>query len=43
MSNFGLDVALNGISSEVNSFVSFPPLVVTANDHSISTVQRQTG
>jgi glycosyl transferase, family 25 len=41
MANFALDVALNGIYSQVNSFVSFPPLVVTANDHSASTVQGQ--
>ncbi len=42
MANFGLDVALNGLYSQVKSFVSFPPLVVTANDHSTSMVQGQT-
>jgi GR25 family glycosyltransferase involved in LPS biosynthesis len=37
--NLSIDVALNGVYSHVNSFVSIPPLVVTKNDHNTSTVQ----
>jgi GR25 family glycosyltransferase involved in LPS biosynthesis len=37
--NNGMDVALNGIYSHMNCFVCVPPLVVTRNDHSRSTVQ----
>ena len=37
-------LALVGILARVNAFASFPPLVVTKNDHSISTtVLRQSG
>jgi glycosyl transferase family 25 len=39
--NFGLDAALNGVYGHMNSFVSFPALVVTPNDHRISLVQRK--
>jgi glycosyl transferase family 25 len=38
--NSGMDVALNGVYSHMNCFVSVPPLVVTRNDRSRSTVQR---
>lgn len=38
--NYGMDVALNDVYSHMNCFVSVPPLVVTRNDHSRSTVQR---
>jgi len=38
--NNGMDVALNGVYSHMNCFVCVPPLVVTRNDHSRSTVQR---
>jgi glycosyl transferase family 25 len=38
LANTNLDIALNGIYSSKNCFLSFPPLVVTENDHSISTV-----
>jgi hypothetical protein len=37
--NYCMDVALNGIYEHINSFVSIPPLVVTRNDHSTSTIQ----
>ncbi len=39
--NDGLDTALNGVYADMNSFVSVPPLAVTPNDHSISTVHRK--
>jgi glycosyl transferase, family 25 len=39
MPNVAMSAALNGVYSHMNSFVSVPPLVVTPNDHSISTVQ----
>ncbi|MGE0257245.1 MAG: glycosyltransferase family 25 protein [Alphaproteobacteria bacterium] len=35
--NSALDLALVGLLGRVNAFASFPPLVVTRNDHSIST------
>ena len=35
--NSALDVALVGILDGVSAFASFPPLVITKNDHSIST------
>jgi hypothetical protein len=35
--NFDLGVAMVGILPRVSAFASFPPLVVTRNDHSIST------
>ncbi len=38
--NRGLDVMLNGVYPRVNAYVSFPPLIVTRNFHSSSTVQR---
>ena len=38
--NYCIDVALNGVYSHMNCFVCIPPLVVTRNDHSLSTVQR---
>jgi GR25 family glycosyltransferase involved in LPS biosynthesis len=38
--NYCIDVALNGVYSDMNCFVCIPPLVVTRNDHSRSTVQR---
>lgn len=38
--NYCIDVALNDVYSHMNCFVSVPPLVVTRNDHSLSTVQR---
>lgn len=37
--NYGIDVTLNGAYGYLNSFVSFPPLVVTRNDRKLSTIQ----
>jgi glycosyl transferase, family 25 len=37
--NTAIDVALNDVYPRVNAFVSFPPLVITRNFHSNSTVQ----
>uniref|UniRef100_Q3ASL1 Glycosyl transferase, family 25 n=1 Tax=Chlorobium chlorochromatii (strain CaD3) TaxID=340177 RepID=Q3ASL1_CHLCH len=37
--NNGIDIAMNKIYSSTNSYVSFPPLVVTKNEHAISTIQ----
>jgi glycosyl transferase family 25 len=37
--NTGIDFAMNRIYSSTNSFVCLPPLVVTKNEHNISTVQ----
>lgn len=39
LANNGIDITMNGVYQQVNAFVSFPPLVVTANEHGISTVQ----
>jgi glycosyl transferase, family 25 len=39
VANLALDVVLNHFYPELNSFVSFPPLVVTTNDTRTSTVQ----
>ena len=38
--NTGIDSAMNRIYSSTNSFVCFPPLAVTKNEHHISTVQK---
>lgn len=37
--NSSVDIALIGICKEINAYVSFPPLILTANERSISTVQ----
>jgi hypothetical protein len=37
--NSWLDIALNDAYRRLNCFVSFPPLVVTPNDHRTSTVR----
>jgi GR25 family glycosyltransferase involved in LPS biosynthesis len=37
--NTGIDLAMNKIYGSTNSYVSFPPLAVTRNEISISTVQ----
>lgn len=39
MPNNGIDIAMNAYYTELNAYVSFPPLVITENDHAISTVQ----
>lgn len=38
--NTGIDVAMNKIYATANSYVSFPPLVVTKNEHASSTIQQ---
>jgi GR25 family glycosyltransferase involved in LPS biosynthesis len=40
LANTNLDIALDGIYSTTNCYLSFPPIVVTENDHSLSTVQQ---
>jgi len=37
--NTGIDSAMNRLYADMQAYVSFPPLVVTENDHTISTVQ----
>jgi len=37
--NTGIDIAMNRIYATTSSHVAFPPLVVTKNEHSISTIQ----
>jgi glycosyl transferase, family 25 len=37
--NSWVDIALNEVYRHINCFVSFPPLVVTKNDHDASTVR----
>ena len=38
--NRALDVVLNDVYPRVNAYVSFPPLIMTRNFHSNSTVQQ---
>jgi GR25 family glycosyltransferase involved in LPS biosynthesis len=38
VSNFGIDVMMNALYPEVNAFVSFPPLAISKNEKSVSTV-----
>lgn len=38
--NSSIDIALIGICKKINAYVSFPPLILTPNDRSISTVQK---
>jgi len=38
--NRGVDVMLNDVYPRVNAYVSFPPLIITRNFHSNSTVQQ---
>jgi glycosyl transferase, family 25 len=39
--NTGIDVAMNRIYSSTESFVAFPPLAITKNDHGVSTIQKK--
>ena len=39
--NTGIDIAMNRIYADTNSFVAFPPLVITENQHEISTIQKK--
>jgi hypothetical protein len=34
----GIDMTLNAVYRDLNAFMCFPPLVVTRNDHSQSTI-----
>lgn len=38
--NTAIDVALNEVYPRINAFISFPPLVITRNFHTNSTVQK---
>jgi len=40
LTNTGIDSAMNRIYATTHSYVSFPPLAITENDHSISTIQQ---
>ena len=40
--NSGLDIMLNDAYPRINAYVSFPPLIITRNFHSNSTVQQAT-
>ncbi len=39
MANASIDYVMSGTYERLDAFIAFPPLVLTANDHSISTVQ----
>jgi glycosyl transferase, family 25 len=39
--NSGLDIMLNDAYPSIYAYVSFPPLIITRNQHSISTVQQE--
>ena len=40
--NTSIDYVMSGIFEQMGAFVAFPPLVLTANDHAISTVLART-
>ena len=40
LSNSDIDIMLNDAYPRINAYVSFPPLIITKNLHSISTVQQ---
>jgi hypothetical protein len=39
MLNNGIDIAMNNLYSSVNAYACFPPLAITKNEHSTSTIQ----
>jgi GR25 family glycosyltransferase involved in LPS biosynthesis len=39
--NRGLDIMLNDVFPRIKAFVSFPPLIVTRNFHTLSTIQQE--
>jgi GR25 family glycosyltransferase involved in LPS biosynthesis len=39
--NSGIDIMLNDAYPRINAYVSFPPLIITRNQHSLSTVQQE--
>jgi GR25 family glycosyltransferase involved in LPS biosynthesis len=41
IANSSLDIVMAHYFNQTSSFVSFPPLVVTKNEHEISTIQKQ--
>ena len=41
LSNSDIDIMLNDAYPRINAYVSFPPLIITKNLHSISTVQER--
>lgn len=41
--NLSIDYVMSAYYERMNAFVAFPPLVLTANDHGISTVQPKPG
>lgn len=41
LTNDGIDGAMNAVYASIQSYVSFPPLIVTENDHAISTIRKQ--
>lgn len=41
--NTGIDIQMSLVYPEINAFVAFPPLVVTLNENSKSTVQKRKG
>jgi tetratricopeptide (TPR) repeat protein len=41
VTNFGIDVMMNALYPEINAFVSFPPLAISKNEKTISTVNLQ--
>lgn len=36
--NNGIDISMNAVYGDINAFACFPPLVVTRNEHGISTI-----
>ena len=40
LQNMGIDIAMNNIYSFTNSWVSFPPLVITKNENETSSIQK---
>ena len=40
VTNTGLDVVLNDVYPRINAYACFPPLVITRNLHSVSTIQK---
>jgi hypothetical protein len=41
LANFGVDVMMNAVYPQIRAFASFPPLVVTKNEVSKSTIQQR--
>ncbi|WP_413458135.1 glycosyltransferase family 25 protein [Herbaspirillum huttiense] len=41
MLNNGIDIAMNRVYSQCQSYVAFPPLAITKNEHEISSIQAE--